>query len=246
MKIKTLLIALLVFVCLMQAVNADIIVPGTKIISYCQQITNTNEFPDYVFLIKLGGPMSHGIYELIEENKCIGERWYKFSSGALYAIKKSDFNESEINFQSQWNRLTELEKQQIKNNNSWIFKEFNESILTNNSIENDSRYSGVLYEIKNAKEYLTTQIYFEYDNKVINLNTTFRSSYGSVLVLDPREDITKNFRIVKDANANLKAELYETKYKYDWSVIMYYSVVPLIAFLIILYLMIRRTKWFTA
>lgn len=73
-------------------VLGDVIPEGKKGVYYCFMLSNTNEYPDYTFIAYftlMGG------HKIIEQGDCIG--FYKFSNVEIYAIKKSDFNESDIN-----------------------------------------------------------------------------------------------------------------------------------------------------
>ena len=82
----------LIFVFTASMVSADLIVPGTKSISYCFKISNVDEYPDYTFIVYFRNPV--GGYEIIEQDECIS--FYKFSNPKIYAIKTSDFNEKDI------------------------------------------------------------------------------------------------------------------------------------------------------
>jgi hypothetical protein len=69
-------------------------------------ITNINDFPDYYFLTVCSEPMN-AIF-VIKSDGIIGN-CYKFSDLNVYAIKKSDFNESYSNSLMKSNRTAALE-----------------------------------------------------------------------------------------------------------------------------------------
>lgn len=70
--------------------SADLIVPGIIGLSIENKITNINEFPNYMF-VSYGAPMCR--LTVLGETGIIPLD-YKFCSLSIYAIKKTDFNES--------------------------------------------------------------------------------------------------------------------------------------------------------
>lgn len=87
-----LLLALAVFVSLSQLASADVMTPGTKYIDWCYEVSNVNDYPDYVFIYNDERVSGHGI---INDGDCFN--FYKLGLTSIYAIKKSDFNEGELN-----------------------------------------------------------------------------------------------------------------------------------------------------
>jgi len=78
-------------------VSADAIEPGYHGIRINNQITNINDFPNYVFVSysTLGG-MPRSIDIIGKDGKL--KAYYKFDLVSVYAIPKSEFNESYINY----------------------------------------------------------------------------------------------------------------------------------------------------
>lgn len=75
-----------------QTVSADVIEPGTKSVSWCYEISNVNDYPDYVFVYNEERVTGHGI---IHQGDCFS--FYKIGLTSIYAIKKTEFNENELN-----------------------------------------------------------------------------------------------------------------------------------------------------
>lgn len=72
--------------------SADIIMPGQKSISYCFEIANISEFPDYAFIVSFAEPI--GGHQMIEQGKCV--QFYKLARPVIYAAPKAGFSPSEI------------------------------------------------------------------------------------------------------------------------------------------------------
>lgn len=79
-------------------VNADLIMPGIKNIPIENKITNINAFPDYVFIEvgKLGGLSYSDMCDIkkITDDGILSGRHYKFCDISVYAVKKTDFDDS--------------------------------------------------------------------------------------------------------------------------------------------------------
>lgn len=96
MKSKTvLLLAAFKIILTIAIVSADITTPGFHGISIKNNITNINDFPDYVFVS--GGDIGPGMCPMrIIDDSGIIESYYKFCSVYVYAIPKENFNSSII------------------------------------------------------------------------------------------------------------------------------------------------------
>ncbi|MGC9516259.1 MAG: hypothetical protein ACP5C3_01015 [Methanomicrobiales archaeon] len=70
---------------------ADVVEPGMKDVNLKYQISNINDFPDYIFLLR--GTPSPNI-QIINSSEF---SFYKLSSATIYAIKKTDFNQNIVN-----------------------------------------------------------------------------------------------------------------------------------------------------
>lgn len=94
MKTKPIILltlTLIILTIIPSIVYADVIIPGTKSISWCYEISNMEDYPDYVFLLH-GKPMMD--YKIVEPDECFS--FYKFTTVSIYAVEKSKFNENEL------------------------------------------------------------------------------------------------------------------------------------------------------
>ncbi len=91
-KLIILFAFVLVFSVFPQAVSADLIVPGTKSVNWCYEISNINDYPSYVFVSNADIMASPGV---INQGDCFS--FYKFSLTSIYAIPKTEFVKSELN-----------------------------------------------------------------------------------------------------------------------------------------------------
>lgn len=91
-KLIILFAFVLVFSVFPQAVQADLIIPGTKSVNWCYEISNINDYPDYVFVFNEERVTGH---KVVNQGDCFG--FYKIGLTSIYAIKKTGFNESELN-----------------------------------------------------------------------------------------------------------------------------------------------------
>jgi hypothetical protein len=80
------------FSILSQAVSADTISPGMRMLNWCYEIANINDYPDYVFVYNDERVTGHGI---VGQGDCF--QFYKLGLTTIYAINKSEFNDSELN-----------------------------------------------------------------------------------------------------------------------------------------------------
>ncbi len=172
-------------------INADILMPGYHGIDINNEITNINDFPNYVFISGPGSESGPGLgmcpLKIIGSEGNI-ESYYKFCGVSVYAISKEDFNIEKIN---------EINKEenysiQVEKFNSINKREVIKNIETYTTVPDSSTQN----EINN---------YYEIDvNK---------------LILEPsNKKITRN------------------------NLIYVYIIIPIIALIIIIFLIFRRRK----
>lgn len=75
-----------------QSVSADSIISGTKSVNWCYEISNINDYPNYVFVFNEERVTGH---EVINQGDCFS--FYKIGLTSIYAIPKAEFNENELN-----------------------------------------------------------------------------------------------------------------------------------------------------
>jgi hypothetical protein len=90
LKIIVSLCTLLILLAFSSVSYADVIDPGMKDVKIYYQVSNIQNYPDYVFLIH-GNPSPS--LEIINSNEFT---FYKFSTVSIYAISKTNFNENEL------------------------------------------------------------------------------------------------------------------------------------------------------
>ncbi|MBD3313097.1 hypothetical protein GF345_01510 [Candidatus Woesearchaeota archaeon] len=78
----------IIFIALLlpQLAHADLIPVGTKGINHCFEITNMDEYPDYIFILDQRG--AYNKYEMIVPGRCTS--FYKFNTGTIYALSKDN------------------------------------------------------------------------------------------------------------------------------------------------------------
>lgn len=105
-KLAILFIFVFIFSIFSRVVSADILLPGEKPVNWCYEISNINDYPNYVFIFnhEYRGP------KVVNQGDCFN--FYKFGSNGIYAIPKADFNEGELNIES----FGETEPSLIKSN----------------------------------------------------------------------------------------------------------------------------------
>lgn len=81
----------LIFSVFPQAVSADLIIPGTKSVNWCYEISNINNYPNYVFVFNEERVTGH---KVINQGDCFS--FYKIGLTSIYAIPKAKFDESEL------------------------------------------------------------------------------------------------------------------------------------------------------
>lgn len=83
---KYLIVFLIINLLFIPSAFADVIQPGEKDINFDYQLTNIQDYPDYVFIL-------HGMPSPTMEILSSSEfSFYKLSTCSIYAIKKTDFN----------------------------------------------------------------------------------------------------------------------------------------------------------
>ena len=91
MKRSLILISLaLLWIITASAVHADVIDPGEKNVPLYYKITNIDSYPDYVFLLQGNPTPSFMVLNSSEFS------FYKLSTGSIYAVGKTSFNQSEL------------------------------------------------------------------------------------------------------------------------------------------------------
>jgi len=142
---KIILLVLFLSLAIIPLINADTLDPGYKSIPVINNIVNFNDFPDYYFLTVCNPPMPRA--SLIEDGKI--DYCYKFSSLSVYAVKKSEFNVSEMD--------------KIKTLNYTNFEPY----------FNSTRFIEVLQNVPHYKTVpIASSIESETNNFTINLNGT--------------------------------------------------------------------------
>ena len=89
---NSIIIAVVLSIMISPLVLADVIVPGTKSVSWCYEISNVDDYPDYVFVYNEERVSGHGV---ISNDDCFS--FYKNGLTSVYAIKKIEFDETELN-----------------------------------------------------------------------------------------------------------------------------------------------------
>lgn len=82
----------MIILLLPQMAAADVIIEGTKSISYGFEISNMYDYAGYVFLAHSQGPMDG--YKIMVQGTSAS--FYKFSTPTVYAIEKNKFNEADV------------------------------------------------------------------------------------------------------------------------------------------------------
>lgn len=202
---KYLIIFLIISLFSVPSAFADVIQPGEKAIIYDYQLTNIQDYPDYVFIL-------HGMPSPTMEILSSSEfNFYKLSTCSIYAIKKSDFNK--IN----WTKMNETE----------------------------------------------VELFLMNDSRVARSNLELEGQYGSVSIDNPLESALILLRINSIQGNNL--EIQKTKIVYGYNngqhkeakfqnqnqtpepstqnsltSYIYYLVVPIIAAIILIYIIAKR------
>ena len=154
MKTKIALTLGILILFIVPMISADLITPGYKSISITNRITNINDFQDYVFVSgPTGSPGPTCDFQIIERDGII-PKYYKFCQISVYAIKKSDFNQEEIdNLNTRNDNFTEMQK---------LILEFENSDKVKLVIENVDIHT--IFPITSTRESIENQY-------IINLNT---------------------------------------------------------------------------
>jgi hypothetical protein len=83
---KYILLILVLALMALPAVNADVLMPGTKGVGYCFRISNIEDYPDYEFVMY--GDLVSGLSR-ITPGECVS--FYKFDQPKIYAFDKNEF-----------------------------------------------------------------------------------------------------------------------------------------------------------
>ena len=117
---------------------ADVIEPGMKPVNLKYQISNINDYPEYVFLLR-GVP-----YPDIQIINSSEFSFYKLSNVSIYAIKRNDFDASILNKSPE-----EIESFFEKNSNLIKSDISLEGSYGDVKIENPLKEATIILEIKN-------------------------------------------------------------------------------------------------
>jgi hypothetical protein len=224
MKIRSFFVLSLLLL-LPQPVLADIIVPGQTDVDYCAQISNANQFPEYLFIAYIKGPIPPDKgYQILESGECI-EFGYKSNDARLYAIEREKFDESAIDFWKLWDEMSENERQELIRDpmGGGLIEEITENRTAPHSDD--------------AIRYAALQAYFATEDDLIPLNADInRRTYK--WFWDPRNTVTESFTVTQDSAGNLQLEkTVETGY---FTAATFFYALALIAVIIIIIVLKRR------
>ena len=103
-----LIVFLLITISFISPAFADVIEPGEKVITFDYQLTNIQDYPDYVFVLHgTPGPTM----QVLNSSKF---SFYKLSTCYIYAIPSSVFN------QINWDKMNDTEVEEFLRNDSRI------------------------------------------------------------------------------------------------------------------------------
>jgi len=98
MKTKIIVLAILMIFAL-NMINADVIMPGHKVIPIVNKISNIEDFPDHIFILggSFEGPSPLFVrVQMVQEDGTIPGEYYKLSSPSVFAIEKSKWDQEII------------------------------------------------------------------------------------------------------------------------------------------------------
>jgi len=125
---RRLFLGLLTFIFLMSLAQADIITPGSAPTDVRNVIVNINDYPEYVFLSKGGIPSMCPLH-LIGSDGVIHSD-YKFCGSSVYAVKKSEFNQSLIIPREEFYKNDNWNESNFQDYNTQVENYLNASNLT--------------------------------------------------------------------------------------------------------------------
>ena len=137
---------------------ADVIQPGEKAINFDYQLTNIQDYPDYVFILH---GMPSPTMEILNSSEF---SFYKLSTCSIYAIKKTDFNKINMS------KMNDTEVETFLMNDSRVARSNLEleGQYGSVSIDNPLESALVLLRINsiqgNNLEIQKTKIVYGYDN----------------------------------------------------------------------------------
>lgn len=175
---------IVIFTAFTPAAFADVIEPGMKNINYNYKISNIDDYPEYIFL-------AHGVpspsLEIITSKEF---SFYKLSAVSIYAVKKSDLNEEELN------NMNDLELQNFFNNNSK---------LISSDIQFDGSYGNVGMDNPLDNVLLELEITSINDNKmnIKKSKVIYTYSDGST-----QEELIKNQDVLPEPSKNSISNIY--------------------------------------
>lgn len=163
-------------------VFADVIEPGMKEVKFYYTISNIDKYPDYVFLIH-GTPSP--TCEIINSREF---SFYKLSTVSIYAIKKSNFNGTELsgnaNFDNYFKSNPDIIKSNIKLDGSYKQVNINDPLEKAHVILDITSINGSKMEINKSKIVFTYTDGTSQEETFKNQNTTPEPSNKSNLALE--------------------------------------------------------------
>lgn len=157
-KMPFILVLIIILIGTLSLVSADVIEPGKKTISYDYQVSNIQDYPDYVFIL-------HGIpnpeLEIINTSSF---SFYKLSTVRIYALTKNDYN------QVQLEKMNDTQLEEFLNNDSRVSRSPMELKGTYDTISDTDPLESVLMVIKiksikgNQLELLKEKLVYTYNN----------------------------------------------------------------------------------
>ncbi len=215
------LISILILSTTASVAFADVIEPGMKEVKFYYTILNTNNYPDYVFLIH-GTPSPP--YEIINSSEF---SFYKSSTVSIYAIKKSDFNKIELSNMSSseidkfFNNDPRVIKSDIKLEGSY------KQVSINDPLEKATVVLNITSLNQNEMNSSNTSVWGAKIHKILAIQKT--------KVIFTYADGKSQEEIFKDQNITP-----EPSSKTDWIPELGYIVIPIVAIIAIAIILISR------
>lgn len=193
--------------------SADLIAPGTKYITISNKITNIADFPEFVFIIGNNGPNCQP--QIINSSGIINGQ-YKFCNPSVFAVQKAVFNETK--YYASFANGSESWDYYVSRN---LMAEIIKGIKTSETVPESSPLTerNVEYKIDASMLWAAMETG---DSRVQNANNT-PANISNNSLNNPEE-------LQKQVNNKYNSNLY------------FYIIVPIIALIIILYLLLRKRQ----